>query len=252
MCINYKRISFIFCSLINALRDTRCHASLMYCAYSIFFRSVYFASLLLELQYVVFVAEQYKRLYLYEHHRSQHSSPAMSTERIGGASAQPSIELASEAELEGYGRAISQELDKAEAELNAPRSRPFGGLGSSIMADVQRLRTEQFDMFRRHVEIEQQYRVASPVAEPRVRSMSFSAIADTMREKESATASLLNRLADFDDDLRQVIANVENAPTGKADPSKRVDENAQNVQRRTGELQGDLHPGASSASHPRV
>ncbi len=130
------------------------------------------------------------------------------------------VELASEAELEGYGRAISLELDKAEAELNAPRSRPFGGLGAGVMADVQRLRTEQFDMFRRHVQIEQQYRVASPIAEPHVRSMSFSAIADTMREKESATASLLNRLADFDNDLRQVIANVENSPS-KKDPEKR-------------------------------
>lgn len=126
-------------------------------------------------------------------------------------------ELASEAELESYGRAISAELDKAEAELNAPLSRPFGGLGGSVMADVQRLRAEQFDLFRRHVQIEQQYRVASPLAEPHVRSMSFSAIADTMREKESATASLLNRLADFDNDLRHVIANVESSPSASKD-----------------------------------
>lgn len=134
------------------------------------------------------------------------------------------VELASEAELEGLGRAISQELDKAEAELNAPRSRPFGGLGAGVMADVQRLRSEQFDMFRRHVQIEQQYRVASPLKEPHVRSMSFSAIADTMREKESATSLLLNRLADFDNDLRHVIASVESSRN--AEPKALHDESA--------------------------
>lgn len=132
--------------------------------------------------------------------------------------------LASEAELEGYGRAISQELDAAEAELNAPRSRPFGGLGAGVMGDVQRLRTEQFDMFKHHVQIEQQYRVASPIAEPHVRRMGFSSIADTMRSKESATASLLNRLADFDNDLRQVIASVEGTPMRKGDePARSAD-----------------------------
>jgi len=135
-------------------------------------------------------------------HRRGVSSPS--------ATASATVALATEAELEDFGAAISQELDRAEAELNAPSARPFGGVGASVMADVQRLRAEQFDMFSRHVQIEQQYRVASPLAEPHVRSMSFSAIADTMREKESATASLLNRLADFDNDLRQVIANVEN------------------------------------------
>lgn len=132
-------------------------------------------------------------------------------------------ELASEAELEAYSRAVSSELDRAEAELSAPRSRPFGGLGHGVLGDVSRLRAEQFDMFRRHVAIEQQYRVASPLAEPHVRAMSFSAIADTMREKESATASLLNRLAEFDNDLRHVIATVESNPKeggGASSPDK--------------------------------
>lgn len=151
------------------------------------------------------------------------------------------VELASEAELEGYGRAISLELDKAEAELNAPRSRPFGGLGAGVMADVHRLRAEQFDMFRRHIQIEQQYHVASPLAEPHVRSMSFSAIADTMREKESATATLLNRLADFDKDLCQVIATVESTPKNdspppqdKSSPNPSMGQGSSSYRRRSG------------------
>ncbi len=142
-------------------------------------------------------------------------------------------EFASEAELESYGRAISAELDKAEAELNAPMSRPFGGLGGGVMADVQRLRSEQFDLFRRHVQIEQQYRVASPLAEPHVRSMSFSAIADTMREKGSATASLLNRLADFDNDLRHVIASVESSPSTSKDAQRGTSRNSSTDVRRS-------------------
>lgn len=125
--------------------------------------------------------------------------------------------LASVAELEAYGASIMKELDTAEAELNSPDNRPFAGLGAEVMADVARLRSEQFDMFRSHVEIEQQYKVASAVADDNdVRKMSFSGIADTMREKESATGVLLNRLALFDSNLRSVIAKFE-SPVGGGD-----------------------------------
>lgn len=148
-----------------------------------------------------------------------------------GASGSARVELASQAELEAFGRAVSAELDRAETELSAPRSRPFGGLGGGVMTDVSRLRAEQFDMFRAHVNIEQQYRVASPLAEPHVRSMSFSAIADSMREKESATASLLNRLAEFDKDLRHVIATVENSPKESPDKPNSATQTRTSLQR---------------------
>ena len=131
------------------------------------------------------------------------------------------VELSSEAELEAYGASISAELDKAEAELNSFENRPFGGAGGEVMSDISRLRNEQFDMFRRHIEIEQQYRVARAVDAETVRTMSFSKIADTMREKEAATASLLNRLADFDEDLRNVISKVDASRKGEPDSERR-------------------------------
>jgi hypothetical protein len=112
--------------------------------------------------------------------------------------------------MEAYGAAIAAELAGAEADLAAPHARPFAGLSSDVMSDVERLRADQLEIFRRHVSIEQQYRVPRPGADTAdVRNISFSSIAGSMRDKEIATGNLLDRLDKFDLDLRKVIGKFE-------------------------------------------
>lgn len=118
--------------------------------------------------------------------------------------------LAPISDLQDYGASIIAELDKAEAELDASDNQPFSGLSSEVMRDMAALRERQFDMFRRHVEIEQGYKIENAVADGNdVQRMSFSGIAKTMRKKEAATAGLLDKLAQFDQQLRVVIDKFE-------------------------------------------
>lgn len=118
--------------------------------------------------------------------------------------------LAPVSDLQDYGASIIAELDKAEAELDASDNQPFSGLSPEVMRDMAVLRERQFDMFRRHVEIEQGYKIENAVADGSdVQRMSFSGIAKTMRKKEAATAGLLDKLAQFDEQLRIVIDKFE-------------------------------------------
>ena len=122
--------------------------------------------------------------------------------------------LAPISELQDYGASIVEELDKAEAELDDPDNQPFSGISADVMRDIAQLRDRQFDMFRRHVEIEQAYKIQNATSDGNdVQRMSFSGIATTMRKKESATAGLLGKLAEFDAHLRTVIDKFENNTT---------------------------------------
>lgn len=128
--------------------------------------------------------------------------------------------LAPISDLQEYGASIIAELDRAEAELDASENQPFTGMSSEVMRDMTALREQQFDMFRRHVEIEQGYKIENAVADGNdVQRMSFSGIAKTMRKKEAATAGLLDKLAEFDQQLRTVIDKFE-APSN-VPPSRR-------------------------------
>lgn len=118
--------------------------------------------------------------------------------------------LALIADLQDYGAMIVSELDKAEADLDDTDNQPFSGMSDDIMRDIGHLRNRQFDMFRRHVEIEQSYKIHNSVSDGNdIGRMTFSGIATTMRKKESSTAGLLNRLADFDNQLRAVMDKFE-------------------------------------------
>lgn len=120
--------------------------------------------------------------------------------------------LAPAADLEEYGAMIVRELDKAEADLEDGDNQPFSGMSADVMRDIAHLRNRQFDMFRRHVEIEQVYKIQNAASDGNdVQRMTFSGIATTMRKKESATAGLLNRLADFDAQLRAVMDKFDNS-----------------------------------------
>lgn len=124
--------------------------------------------------------------------------------------------LAPVSELQEYGANIIAELDRAEAELDASENQPFSGIGADVMRDIASLRERQFDMFRRHVEIEQSYKIENAVAEGNdVQRMSFSGIAKTMRKKGTATAGLLDKLAEFDLQLRTVIDKIDKPLTVK-------------------------------------
>lgn len=126
--------------------------------------------------------------------------------------------LAPVSDLQEYGDRIIAELDNAEAELENNQNQPFCGMSNEVMRDISQLREEQFDMFRRHVEIEQAYKIQNAVAEANdVQKMSFSGIATTMRKKENATAGLLNKLAEFDAHLRTVMDKFDRS--GLADPA---------------------------------
>lgn len=109
--------------------------------------------------------------------------------------------LPSTSELDDYGEMIVRELDRAEANLEDGENQPFAGLSAEVMQDVAHLRNRQFDIFRQHVEIESKYKIHG--------ADTFSAIATTMRKKEGATSDLLNRLADFDAQLRCVMDKFE-------------------------------------------
>lgn len=118
--------------------------------------------------------------------------------------------LAPVSDLQDYGASIIAELDRADAELHNPANQPFSALTAHVLTDMAALRERQFDMFRRHVEIEQNYKIENASADGNnVQRMSFSAIAKTMRKKESETAGLLDKLADFDNQLRLVVDNIE-------------------------------------------
>lgn len=118
--------------------------------------------------------------------------------------------LAPVAELQEYGASIIAELDRAEAELNDSENQPFSGISPQIMHDISELRKTQFDMFRQHVEIEQQYKIQNVVSEgSNVHQPGFSNIAKTLRKKEKATAGLLQKLEQFDGQLRQVMDKFE-------------------------------------------
>lgn len=120
------------------------------------------------------------------------------------------VELARIAEMEDYGASIAAELAGAEAELDSPLSRPFRGLSEEVMADIGRLRKDQLDIFRQHIEIEQRFNVPRPASDSDdVRDIRFSSIASAMRQKEVATSRLLDRLDKIDRDLRNVIGKFE-------------------------------------------
>lgn len=126
--------------------------------------------------------------------------------------------LAPISDLQDYGATIIAELDKAEKELDASINQPFNGMTADVMRDMAALRERQFEMFRRHVEIEQAYKIENSVADGNdVQRMSFSGIAKTMRKKESATAGLLDKLANFDQQLRLVVDKFETHPNTKSD-----------------------------------
>lgn len=124
------------------------------------------------------------------------------------------VELAPVAEMEAYGASIAAELAGAEAELHSPRARPFHGLSEEVMADIARLREDQLQVFRQHIEIEQNFTVPRPGAEAEdVRDIRFSSIGNAMRQKEVATSQLLDRLDAIDRDLRHVIGKFEGSDT---------------------------------------
>ncbi|PXF46771.1 hypothetical protein BWQ96_03462 [Gracilariopsis chorda] len=118
--------------------------------------------------------------------------------------------LAPVAELQEYGASIISELDRAEAELNDSENQPFSGISPQVMQDISELRKKQFDMFRQHVEIEQQYKIQNAVSEGNnVHQPGFTSIAKTLRKKEKATAGLLHKLEQFDGQLRDVMDKFE-------------------------------------------
>lgn len=152
--------------------------------------------------------------------------------------------LASIAEMQEFGAKIVEELDKAEADLDNTVNQPFSGMSEHIMSDIAHLRNRQFDMYKRHVEIENSYKIHDTTSanhdEKGAQTSShsggrdgsrqdgvppttatFSSIATTLRQKESATANLLNRLADFDAQLRNVLNKFE-APNSSAAGSSTV------------------------------
>lgn len=136
----------------------------------------------------------------------------------------PSAEtLAPASDLLDFGQLVIHQLDKAEALLDDTDNQPFSGITPHVMRDMAHLRNRQFDMFRRHVEIEQTYKVHSDAPDGNdVQRMTFSGIATTMRRKESATANFLNRLEDFDAQLRAVMDRFENTSpsrTSASDPT---------------------------------
>lgn len=154
----------------------------------------------------------------------------MSTEPLS-PNQESSEDLAAISDLQDYGAMIVSELDKAEANLDNSDNQPFSGMSADIMRDIVHLRNRQFDMFRRHVEIEQGYKIHSTISDGNdVERMTFSGIATTMRKKESATAGLLNRLADFDAQLRTTMDKFETsgggAPTSTAQPQSAPDQPA--------------------------
>lgn len=127
--------------------------------------------------------------------------------------------LAPVSELQDYGATIISELDKAEAELGNEENQPISGMSAQVMTDIAKLRNQQFDIFRRHVEIEQTYKIQNAVADAQnVQRMSFSGIATTMRDKEHATAGLLDQLGEFDQQLRSVIQKFETPRTNVNHP----------------------------------
>lgn len=129
--------------------------------------------------------------------------------------APPADVLAPVSHLQTFAANITAELDDAEASLSDATNQPFAAMSPRIMSDVAQLRNAQFDMFRRHVEIEQSYNIENAaVADANdVQRMTFSAIAKTMRKKERATAGLLDRLAQFDTQLRNVIDKFDPPPS---------------------------------------
>lgn len=161
----------------------------------------------------------------------------MSSERRSGNPTFNRDALASITDLQEYGAKIVDELDRAEADLDNADNQPFSGMSEHIMSDIAHLRNRQFDMYKRHVEIEQSYKVhtipsgggsgtgrdrdehsSQPSSSAGIRASSstddihrttFSSIAATLRQKESATANLLNKLADFDAQLRSVLDKFE-------------------------------------------
>ncbi|KAI0567711.1 hypothetical protein FGB62_1g020 [Gracilaria domingensis] len=142
--------------------------------------------------------------------------------------------LAPVAELQQYGASIIEELDGAEKELTNPENQPFNGISPQIMQDISRLREKQFDMFRQHVEIEQQYKIQNTVAEENsVHKMAFGAIAKTMRKKEKATAALLQHLERFDDELRDVMDKFETCKATQDETAASEADKADSAQRST-------------------
>lgn len=128
--------------------------------------------------------------------------------------------LAPISDLQDYGTTIVAELDCAEVALDNSENQPFSGISPQVMRDIAQLRERQFDMFRSHVEIEQAYKIQNAGADANdVQRMSFSGIATTMRKKESATAGLLNKLADFDNHLRSLVDKFETPPPTEPPPA---------------------------------
>lgn len=145
--------------------------------------------------------------------------------------------LAPVSDLQDYGATIIAELDKAEAELDASSNQPFSGMTADVMRDMAALRERQFDMFRRHVEIEQGYKIENAVSDGNdVQRMSFSGIAKTMRKKESATAGLLDKLAQFDQQLRTAVSKFE------TDGNQMVEERERTSRRPVGEDNHEVTP----------
>lgn len=153
--------------------------------------------------------------------------------------------LAPISDLQDYGATIIAELDKAEAELDAASNQPFSGMSAEVMRDMASLRHRQFEMFRRHVEIEQGYKIENAVADGNdVQRMSFSGIAKTMRKKESATAGLLDKLAQFDQQLRSVVDKFETPAAGPVGQSKSTHGHDND---RTGTRASNFVPGDESS-----
>lgn len=143
--------------------------------------------------------------------------PPVGSNIVSGAN---SSDLPSVKELEDYGAIIVKELDKAETSMEDSDNQPFSGMSSAVMRDIAHLRNEQFDMFRRHVAIEQEYKIHGSAAD--TQNMTFSGIATTMRKKEVATAGLLNRLASFDAQLRSVMDKFEPNSNSTSPPNSRT------------------------------
>ncbi|CAN8069759.1 unnamed protein product [Agarophyton chilense] len=142
--------------------------------------------------------------------------------------------LAPVAELQQYGASIIEELDRAETELKSADNQPFNGISPQVMEDISRLRQKQFDMFRQHVEIEQQYKIQNTVTEENnVKKMAFGAIAKTMRKKEKATASLLQQLELFDNELRDVMDKFETCRATQAETGANETDKTDSTQKST-------------------
>lgn len=155
------------------------------------------------------------------------TEPAATRDVLLSGTANHSAVLPAVSELEEHGVTIVSQLDKAEEEMDESvgNSQPFSTINDTVMHDISHLRNRQFDMFRRHVEIEHTYKVH----QTRQPSHTFTGIATTMRKKEIATAGLLNRLADFDAQLRSVMDKFEPQSTSNSNSNSNHSESSDNV-----------------------